>query len=132
MATTLIENIVNELTELVVQKVLEEFNQRADEVAARLSVLEKGFETLAQQRVKGRTDPLDHEARLNALERFDLEYEVTNIIDRYDMTSKIEDALRDFDLGVEEAVEDEIRNRTPVTEDDLVEFINDRVRLTTE
>lgn len=130
MATTLIENIVNELTELIVQKGLEEFNQRADEVAARLSVLEKGFETLAQQRLKGLTDPLDHEARLNALERFDLEYEVTNIIDRYDMTGKIEDTLRDF--GVEEAVEDEIRNRTLVTEDDLIEFINDRVRLTTE
>lgn len=130
MATTLIENIVNELTELIVHKGLEEFNQRADEVAARLSVLEKGFETLAQQRVEGRTDPLDHEARLNALERFDLEYEVTNIIDRYDMPGKIEDTLRDF--GVEEAVEDEIRNRTLVTEDDLIEVINDRVRLTTE
>ena len=40
MATMLIENIVNELTELVVQKVMEEFNQRTDEVAARLNALE--------------------------------------------------------------------------------------------
>ena len=72
MATTLIEKIVNELTELVVQKVLEEFNQRNDEVAARLNEVA---------------------ARLNALE---------------------------------------IRNRTLLTEGSLVEFINDRVRLTTE
>ena len=128
MATTLIENIVNELTELVVQSVMKEFQAQE----ARLTVLEKGFETLAQQKLKGLTDPLDHEARLNALERVDLEYEVTNIIDRYNMTPKIEDTLRDFDLGVEEAVEDEIRNRTLVTEDDLIEFINDRVRITVE
>ena len=128
MATTLIENIVNELTELVVQSVMKEFQAQE----ARLTVLEKGFETLAQQKLKGLTDPLDHEARLNALERVDLEYEVTNIIDRYNMTPKIEDTLRDFDLGVEEAVADEISNRTLVTEDDLIEFINDRVRLTTE
>ena len=65
MATTLIENIVNELTELVVQKVLGEFNQRTDEVAARLNALE-------------------------------------------------------------------IRNRTLLTEGSLIEFLNDRVRLTTE
>ncbi len=128
MATTLIENIVNELTMVVVQSVMKEFQAQE----ARLTVLEKGFETLAQQRLKGLTDPLDHEARLNALERVDLEYEVTNIIDRYDMTAKIEDTLRDFDLGVEEAVADEISNRTLVTEDDLVEFINDRVRITVE
>ena len=128
MATTLIENIVNELTELVVQSVMKEFQAQE----ARLTVLEKGFETLAQQKLKGLTDPLDHEARLNALERVDLEYEVTNIIDRYNMTPKIEDTLRDFDLGVEEAVEDEIRNRTLVTEDDLIEFLNNRVRITVE
>jgi len=128
MATTLIENIVNELTMVVVQSVMKEFQAQE----ARLTVLEKGFETLAQQRLKGLTDPLDHEARLNALERVDLEYEVTNIIDRYDMTAKIEDTLRDFDLGVEEAVADEISNRTLVTEDDLIEFINDRVRITVE
>lgn len=128
MATTLIENIVNELTELVVQSVMKEFQAQE----ARLTVLEKGFETLAQQKLKGLTDPLDHEARLNALERVDLEYEVTNIIDRYDITAKIEDTLRDFDLGVEEAVADEISNRTLVTEDDLIEFINDRVRITVE
>ena len=128
MATTLIENIVNELTELVVQSVMKEFQAQE----ARLTVLEKGFETLAQQKLKGLTDPLDHEARLNALERVDLEYEVTNIIDRYDMTAKIEDTLRDFDLGVEEAVADEISNRTLVTEDDFIEFINDRVRITVE
>lgn len=128
MATTLIENIVNELTMVVVQSVMKEFQAQE----ARLTVLEKGFETLAQQRLKGLTDPLDHEARLNALERVDLEYEVTNIIDRYDMTAKIEDTLRDFDLGVEEAVADEISNRTLVTEDNLIEFINDRVRITVE
>ena len=128
MATTLIENIVNELTELVVQSVMKEFQAQE----ARLTVLEKGFETLAQQKLKGLTDPLDHEARLNALERVDLEYEVTNIIDCYDITAKIEDTLRDFDLGVEEAVADEISNRTLVTEDDLIEFINDRVRITVE
>jgi len=128
MATTLIENIVNELTMVVVQSVMKEFQAQE----ARLTVLEKGFETLAQQRLKGLTDPLDHEARLNALERVDLEYEVTNIIDRYDMTAKIEDTLRDFDLGVEEAVADEISNRTLVTEGSLIEFINDRVRITVE
>lgn len=128
MATTLIENIVNELTMVVVQSVMKEFQAQE----ARLTVLEKGFETLAQQRLKGLTDPLDHEARLNALERVDLEYEVTNIIDCYDITAKIEDTLRDFDLGVEEAVADEISNRTLVTEDDLIEFINDRVRITVE
>lgn len=43
MATTLIENIVNELTELVVQKVLEEFNQRTDEVARRLGEMERAL-----------------------------------------------------------------------------------------
>ena len=176
MATTLIENIVNELTELVVQKVLEEFNQRADEVAARLNALElERFDLVHRADLCSnfvtRDDLLVDEALINdrliamenligsqplvdanfvderidgwmqrrlkdeivyALERVDLEYEVTNIIDRYDMTGKIEDALRDFDLGVEEAVADEISNRTLVTEDDLIEFINDRVRLTTE
>lgn len=176
MATTLIENIVNELTELVVQKVMEEFNQRTDEVAARLNVLElERFDLVHRadlcSNFVARDDLLVDEALINdrlvamenalsaqpvvdanfvderindwmqrrlkdeivyALERVDLEYEVTNIIDRYDMTGKIEDTLRDFDLGVEEAVEDEIRNRTLVTEDDLIEFLNDRVRLTTE
>lgn len=127
MATTLIENIVNELTMIVVQSVMKEFQAQE----ARLTVLEKGLETLAQQGVYKSVD-FDHEARLNALERVDLNYEVRNIIDRYDMTAKIEDTLRDFDLGVEEAVEDEIRNRTLVTEDDLIEFINDRVRITVE
>ena len=126
MATMLIENIVNELTELVVQKVLEEFNQRTDEVARRLDAMERA---LAAQPV---VDANFVDERVNALVYRNLDYEVTNIIDRYDMTGKIEDTLRDFDLGVEEAVEDEIRNRTLVTEDDLVEFINDRVRLTTE
>ena len=126
MATTLIENIVNELTELVVQKVLEEFNQRTDEVARRLGEMERA---LAAQPV---IDANFVDERVNALVYRNLDYEVRNIVDRYDMTAKIEDTLRDFDLGVEEAVEDEIRNRTLVTEDDLIEFINDRVRLTTE
>lgn len=126
MATTLIENIVNELTELVVQKVLEEFNQRTDEVARRLGEMERA---LAAQPVIG-ANFVDE--RIDDWMRENLHYEVTNIIDRYNMTSKIEDTLRDFDLGVEEAVEDEIRNRTLVTEDDLIEFINDRVRITVE
>lgn len=126
MATTLIENIVNELTELVVQKVLEEFNQRTDEVARRLGEMERA---LAAQPV---IDANFVDERVNALVYRNLDYEVRNIVDRYDMTAKIEDTLRDFDLGVEEAVEDEIRNRTLVTEDDLIEFLNDRVRITVE
>jgi len=126
MATTLIENIVNELTELVVQKVLEEFNQRTDEVARRLSEMERA---LAAQPV---IDANFVDERVNALVYQNLDYEVRNIVDRYDMTAKIEDTLRDFDLGVEEAVADEISNRTLVTEDDLIEFINDRVRITVE
>lgn len=126
MATTLIENIVNELTELVVQKVLEEFNQRTDEVARRLGEMERA---LAAQPV---IDANFVDDRVNALVYRNLDYEVRNIVDRYDMTAKIEDTLRDFDLGVEEAVEDEIRNRTLVTEDDLIEFLNDRVRITVE
>lgn len=126
MATTLIENIVNELTELVVQKVLEEFNQRTDEVARRLGEMERA---LAAQPV---IDANFVDERVNALVYRNLDYEVRNIVDRYDMTVKIEDTLRDFDLGVEEAVEDEIRNRTLVTEDDLIEFINNRVRITVE
>jgi len=126
MATTLIENIVNELTELVVQKVLEEFNQRTDEVARRLGEMERA---LAAQPV---IDANFVDERVNALVYQNLDYEVRNIVDRYDMTAKIEDTLRDFDLGVEEAVADEISNRTLVTEDDLIEFINDRVRITVE
>lgn len=126
MATTLIENIVNELTELVVQKVLEEFNQRTDEVARRLGEMERA---LAAQPV---IDEVRVDERVNALVYQNLDYEVRNIVDRYDMTAKIEDTLRDFDLGVEEAVEDEIRNRTLVTEDDLIEFLNDRFRITVE
>lgn len=126
MATTLIENIVNELTELVVQKVLEEFNQRADEVAARLGEMERA---LAAQSV---VDANFVDERIDDWADRNLDYKITNIVDRYDMTGKIEDTLRDFDLGVEEAVEDEIRNRTLVTEDDLIEFLNERVRLTTE
>ena len=126
MATTLIENIVNELAELVVQKVMEEFNQRTDEVARRLGEMERAL--AAQPMV----DANFVDERVNALVYRNLEYEVTNIIDLYDMTSKIEDALRDFDLGVEEAVADEISNRTLVTEDYLIEFINDRVRITVE
>lgn len=139
MATTLIENIVNELTELVVQKVLEEFNQRTDEVARRLNALESAIAAQPVIDANFVDERIDDWMRrrlkdeiVYALEHVDLEYEVTNIIDRYDMTGKIEDTLRDFDLGVEEAVEDEIRSRTLVTEDDLIEFINDRVRLTTE
>jgi len=126
MATTLIKNIVNELTELVVQKVLEEFNQRTDEVARRLGEMERA---LAAQPV---IDANFVDEMVNALVYQNLDYEVRNIVDRYDMTVKIEDTLRDFDLGVEEAVEDEIRNRTLVTEDDLIEFLNDRVRITVE
>ena len=126
MATTLIENIVNELTELVVQKVLEEFNQRIDEVARRLGEMERA---LAAQPV---IDANFVDERVNALVYQNLDYEVRNIVDRYDMTAKIEDTLRDFDLGVEEAVADEISNRTLVTEDDFIEFINDRVRITVE
>ena len=126
MATTLIENIVNELTMIVVQKVLEEFNQRIDEVARRLGEMERA---LAAQPV---IDANFVDERVNALVYQNLDYEVRNIVDRYDMTTKIEDTLRDFDLGVEEAVADEISNRTLVTEDDLIEFINDRVRITVE
>ena len=139
MATTLIENFVNALTELVVQKVLEEFNQRTDEVAARLDEMERALAAqpvidanFVDERIDDWMQGRLKDEIVCALERVDLEYEVTNIIDRYDMTGKIEDALRDFDLGIEEAVADEISNRTLVTEDDLIEFINDRVRLTTE
>lgn len=139
MATTLIENIVNELTELVVQKVLEEFNQRTDEVARRLGEMERALAAqpvidanFVDERIDDWMQRRLKDEIVYALERVDLEYEVTNIIDRYDMTGKIEDTLRDFDLGVEEAVEDEIRNRTLITEDDLVEFLNDRVRITVE
>ena len=164
MDTTLIENIVNELTKLVVQKVLEEFNQRADLVPdheARLNALEHAnfvrradlydnFVTrddllvdkaLINNRLVAMENALsaqpcadknfvDEQIKTWAYENFD--YEVITIIDRYDMTAKIEDTLRDFDLGVKEAVEDEIRNRTLVTEDDLIEFLNDRVRITVE
>lgn len=124
MATTLIENIVNELTELVVQKVLEEFNQRTDEVARRLGEMERA---LAAQSV---VDANFVDERIDDWADRNLDYKITNIVDRYDMTGKIEDTLRDFDLGVEGAVEDEIRNRTLVTEDDLIELLNDRVRVT--
>lgn len=126
MATTLIENIVNELTELVVQKVLEEFNQRTDEVARRFGEMERA---LAAQPV---VDANFVDERIESWVSKNLYDRVTNIIDFYNMTGKIEDALRDFDLGVEEAVADEISNRTLVTEDDLIEFINDRVRITVE
>lgn len=163
MATTLIENIVNELTELVVQKVLEVLSRRADEVTARLNALElERFDLVHHadlcSNFVARDDLLVDKALINdrllAMERAlaaqpvvdanfvderiddwadrNLDYKITNIVDRYDMTGKIEDTLRDFDLGVEEAVEDEIRNRTLVTEDDLIEFLNDRVRVTVE
>ena len=126
MATTLIENIVNELAELVVQKVMEEFNQRTDEVARRLGEMER---SLAAQPV---VDANFVDERIESWMSENLHNEVVDLLEHVDVTGKIEDALRDFDLGVEEAVEDEIRNRTLVTEDDLIEFLNDRVRITVE
>lgn len=133
MATTLIENIVNELTELVVQKVLGEFQAQE----ARLTVLEKGFETLAQQRLKG---PLDHEALLNALERVDLDYKIQRAIEDADFDEAIKEA-------VYERIDDELENKGFINEEDLqryfdhyrfvtesslIEFLLDRVRITVE
>ena len=134
MATTLIENIVNELTELVVQKVLEEFNQRTDEVARRLGEMERA---LAAQPVID-ANFVDERVKTWAYENFD--YEVTNIIDRYDIDYKIQSAI-------EERIDDELESKGFIDEEDLqrhldqyrfvtegslIEFINDRVRITVE
>ena len=136
MATTLIENIVNELTMVVVQSVMKEFQAQE----ARLTVLEKGFETLAQQRLKGLTDQLDHEARLNALERVDLDYKIQRAIEDTDFDDAIKEA-------VYERIDDELENKGFINEEDLqrhldhyrfvtesslIEFLNDRVRITVE
>lgn len=163
MATTLIENIVNELTELVAQKVLEKFNQRADLcsnfvtrddllvdealINDRLGAVERA---LAAQPVV-ETNFVDERIRAWVYENFD--YEVTNIIDRYDIDYKIQSAIEDTDLddaikeAVYERIDDELESKGFIDEEDLqryldhyrfvtegslIEFINDRVRLTTE
>ena len=136
MATTLIENIVNELTMVVVQSVMKEFQAQE----ARLTVLEKGFETLAQQRLKGLTDPLDHEARLNALERVDLDYKIQRAIEDTDFDDaikeavyeRIDDELENKGFINEEALQRYLDRYRFVTEGSLIEFINDRVRITVE
>lgn len=133
MATTLIENIVNELTMVVVQSVMKEFQAQE----ARLTVLEKGFETLAQQRLKG---PLDHEARLNALERVDLDYKIQRAIEDTDFDDaikeavyeRIDDELENKGFINEEALQRYLDRYRFVTEGSLIEFINDRVRITVE
>lgn len=101
MATTLIENIVNELTELVVQKVLEEFNQRIDDVARRLGEMERA---LAAQPV----------------------------IDANFVDERIDDELENKGFINEEALQRYLDRYRFVTEGSLIEFINDRVRITVE
>lgn len=141
MATTLIENIVNELTELVVQKVLEEFNQRADEVAARLGEMERA---LAAQPV---VDANFVDERIDDWMQRRLNNEVAEIFERVDIDYKIQRTIEDIDFSdaIKEAVEDRLectnfideedleryldRYRF-VNEDDLIEFLNDRVRIT--
>lgn len=180
MATTLIENIVNELTELVVQKVLEEFNQRAGEVAARLNVLERADfvrQVDLNQKFIERADSLSPivEARLVAMENVlaaqplvdknfvderiktwadrNLHEAIVEIVDNYDIDYKIQRAIEDtdFDDAIKEAVyeriDDELENKGFIDEEDLqryldqyrfvtegslIEFLNDRVRITAE
>ena len=134
--STQIEKLADEFVEIIARQVVHELNTRVDlntEYGERLAALEARLvsmeNVLAAQPLVDKNF-IDERIKKWAYENFD--YAVKNIIDRYDMTGKIEDTLRDFDLGVEEAVEDEIRNRTLVTEDDLVEFLNDRVRITVE
>ena len=147
MATTLIENIVNELTEFVVQKVLEEFNQRTDEVARRLGEMERAL--AAQPMV----DANFVDERIDDWMQRRLNNEVAEIFERVDLDYKIQRAIEDtdFDDAIKEAVyeriDDELENKgfineealqryldryRFVTEGSLIEFINDRVRITVE
>ena len=147
MATTLIENIVNELTELVVHKVLEEFNQRADEVAARLVAMEN---VLAAQPL---VDKNFVDERVKTWVDRNLYEVIVEIVDNYDIDYKIQSAIEDtdFDDAIKEAVYERVDNELEskgfldeedlqryldqyrfVTEGSLIEFINDRVRITVE
>ena len=147
MATTLIENIVNELTMIVVHKVLEEFNQRADEVAARLVAMEN---VLAAQPL---VDKNFVDERVKTWVDRNLYEVIVEIVDNYDIDYKIQSAIEDtdFDDAIKEAVYERVDNELEskgfldeedlqryldqyrfVTEGSLIEFLNERVRLTTE
>lgn len=147
MATTLIENIVNELAELVVQKVMEEFNQRTDEVARRLGEMERAL--AAQPMV----DANFVDERIESWIRRHLNNEVVDALERVDLDYKIQRAIEDtdFDDAIKEAVyeriDDELESKGFIDEEDLqryldqcrlvtegslIEFINDRVRITVE
>ena len=147
MATTLIENIVNELTELVVQSVMKEFNQRTDEVAARLVAMEN---VLAAQPL---VDKNFVDERVKTWVDRNLYEVIVEIVDNYDIDYKIQSAIEDtdFDDAIKEAVYERVDNELEskgfldeedlqryldqyrfVTEGSLIEFINDRVRITVE
>ena len=145
--STQIENIVNELTELVVQKVLEEFNQRIDEVARRLGEMERALAAqpmvdanFVDERVKTWVDRNLHEVIVEIVDNYDIDYKIQSAIEDTDLDDAIKEAVYeriDDELESKGFIDEEDLQRYLdhyrfVTEGSLIEFLNDRVRFTVE
>ncbi len=154
MATTLIENIVNELTELVVQKVLGEFQAQEMRLAAleaktfkKLDDLQAEVQSLrdcnavniqAMRTQQTKIDNLENIlARLEviSLSKTQVESIVDDAFREIDIDYKIERAIQECDLfeAVERALGDvDFTDYGLLTEHNLIEFLANRFRITVE
>ena len=141
MATTLIENIVNELTELVVQSVMKEFQAQETRLVA---LEEKTFKKLddLQAEVQSLRDcnavniqaMRTQQTKIDNLENILARLEVISL-SKTQVESIVEEVFQEIniDYQIERALGDvDFTDYGLFTEHDLIEFLNDRVRLTTE
>ena len=159
--STQIEKLADEFVEIIARQVVHELNARVDlnlEVGERLAALEaKTFKKLGdlQAEVQGlrdctlanlqvmrtqqdKIDDLENilaRLEVTSLSKTQVESIVSDAFQEFDIDYKIEHAIRacDFSEDVERALGDvDFTDYGLLTEHDLIEFLNDRVRITVE
>ncbi len=141
MATTLIENIVNELTELVVQKVLGEFQAQEMRLAAleaktfkKLDDLQAEVQSLRDCNAVNIQAMRTQQTKIDNLENILARLEVISL-SKTQVESIVEEVFQEIniDYQIERALGDvDFTDYGLFTEHDLIEFLNDRVRITVE
>ena len=159
--STQIEKLADEFVEIIAQQVVHELNTRVDlntEYGERLAVLEaKTFKKLDDlqaevqvlrdcnlaniQLMRTQQEKIDHlenilaRLEVTCLSKTQVESIVEDAFLEIDIDYKIERAIRDCDFSedVERALGDvDFTDHGLLTEHDLIEFLNDRVRITVE
>ena len=141
MATTLIENIVNELTELVVQKVLGEFQAQEMRLAAleaktfkKLDDLQAEVQSLRDCNAVNIQAMRTQQTKIDNLENILARLEVISL-SKTQVESIVEEVFQEIniDYQIERALGDvDFTDYGLFTEHDLIEFLNDRVRIAVE